>query len=58
MKKREFFWLSKLLLALIIILFFSFIALNNIFQFNTSYMQEEKEELHQRFTKEYKKISE
>ncbi|UKI41036.1 MAG: response regulator transcription factor [Candidatus Melainabacteria bacterium] len=45
MKKREFFWLSKLLLALIIILFFSFIALNNIFQFNTSYMQEEKEEL-------------
>lgn len=45
MKKREFFWLSKLLLALIIILFFSFIALNNIFQFNTSYMQEEKEKL-------------
>jgi len=45
MKKRDKFWLKQLLHFLIIVVIFTFISLLSIVQFNTSYMQEEYEEL-------------
>lgn len=51
MKKRDKYWLNRLLQALIIISIFVFISLFNIIQFNHSYMEEEREEL-QVFTRQ------
>lgn len=45
MKKRDKFWVNKILQFLLIILFFGIISIFNIIQFNNSYMQEEQEEL-------------
>ena len=45
MKKRDKFWVSRIIGFLLIILVFSVISLCNILQFNYSYMQEEYEEL-------------
>ena len=45
MKKRDFFWLNRILIILIIGLIFFCISLYNIVQFNNSYIQEEKNEL-------------
>lgn len=45
MKKRDKYWLTRLLQSLIIVLIFVFISLFNIIQFNHSYMEEEQEEL-------------
>lgn len=45
MKKRDKYWLTRLLESLIIILIFVSISLFNILQFNHSYMEEEQEEL-------------
>ncbi len=46
MKKRDKYWLTRLLQCLIIVLIFVFISLFNIIQFNHSYMEEEQKELH------------
>lgn len=51
MKKRDRYWLSRLLYSLIIVVIFFFISFLNIIQFNSSYMDEEIEEL-QVFTKQ------
>lgn len=51
MKKRDKYWLIRLLQSLIIVLIFLFISLFNIIQFNHSYMEEEQEEL-QVFTRQ------
>jgi len=45
MKKRDLFWISRIACLFVIILVFSVMVLNNIIQFNTSYIQEEKDEL-------------
>lgn len=45
MKKRDEYWLYRMLGFLAIILFFAGISFYNIVQFNNSYMQEEKEEI-------------
>lgn len=45
MKKRDLFWVNKILVFLFITLIFGAISLFNIIQFNSSYIQEELEEL-------------
>lgn len=53
MKKRDLFWLNRVLLILITGLLFVGISIFNIVQFNNSYIQEEKKEL-EIFTKQVK----
>lgn len=45
MKKRDMFWIKRLLSFIIVMLIFALLSLYNIVQFNNSYMQEEKEEI-------------
>lgn len=45
MKKRDLYWLTKLLQGLIVVVLFIVISLVNIVQFNNSYMHEEQEEM-------------
>ena len=45
MKKRDKFWIDRMLWVITIILFSAILSLYNIIQFNNSYMQEEREEL-------------
>ena len=45
MKKRDIFWLNRILLILITGLFFVGISLYNIIQFNNSYIKEETDEI-------------
>ena len=45
MKKRDLFWLKRVLIILFIGLIFVWISLHNIAQFNQSYIQEEKHEM-------------
>lgn len=45
MKKRDLYWVNRILGFLLITLIFGIISLFNIIQFNSSYMQEEYEEL-------------
>lgn len=45
MKKRDLYWVNRIIGFLLITLFFGAISLFNILQFNSSYMQEEYEEL-------------
>lgn len=45
MKKRDIFWLKQLLYFLIIIMIFAGISIFSIIHFNSSYMNEEQEEL-------------
>lgn len=45
MKKRDSYWVNRILGFLLITLIFGAISLFNILQFNSSYMQEEREEL-------------
>lgn len=45
MKQRDFYWVRQIFAFLIITVFFGSISILNIIQFNTSYMQEEQEEL-------------
>ncbi len=45
MKKRDKFWIGRMLWVIVIILFSAILSLYNIIQFNNSYMQEEREEL-------------
>lgn len=45
MKKRDKYWLYRMLVFLAIILFFVGISLYNIVQFNHSYIEEEKDEI-------------
>lgn len=45
MKKRDSYWVNRILVFLLITLIFGAISLFNIIQFNSSYMQEEREEL-------------
>lgn len=51
MKKRDIYWLTRLLQGLIIVIVFVSISLVNIIQFNNSYMDEEQEEM-QVFTRQ------
>lgn len=51
MKKRDIYWLTRLLQGLIIVIIFVSISLVNIIQFNNSYMDEEQEEM-QVFTRQ------
>ena len=44
-KKRDLYWIKRIIAFLIITLIFGAISLFNLIQFNTSYMQEEREEL-------------
>lgn len=53
MKKRDLFWLNRVLIILITGLLFVGISIFNIVQFNNSYIQEEKKEL-EIFTKQVK----
>ncbi len=45
MKKRDLFWLKRVLIILFVGLIFVWISLHNITQFNQSYIQEEKHEM-------------
>lgn len=45
MKERDFYWVRQIVVFLIITAFFGLISILNILQFNSSYMQEEQEEL-------------
>lgn len=45
MKKRDLYWVNQIVLFLIITIFFGIMSVFNILQFNTSYIQEEQEEL-------------
>ena len=45
MKKRDVYWLTKLFQGAVIVIIFVVISLVNIIQFNTSYMDEEQEEM-------------
>lgn len=45
MKKRDLFWLKRVLIILFVGLIFVWISLHNIAQFNQSYIQEEKHEM-------------
>ncbi len=45
MKKRDSFWVIRILQILLIVLVFFVISICNIVRFNSSYMQEEREEL-------------
>ena len=45
MKKRDLYWVSRISAFLVITLIFGAISIFNIIQFNTTYMQEEREEL-------------
>lgn len=45
MKQRDLYWIRQIIVFLIITVFFGIISILNILQFNTSYMQEEQEEL-------------
>lgn len=45
MKQRDLYWVRQIIVFLIITVFFGSISILNILQFNTSYMQEEQEEL-------------
>lgn len=45
MKKRDSYWVNRIIGFLLITLFFGAISLFNIIQFNSTYMQEEREEL-------------
>lgn len=45
MKKRDLYWVNRILLFLLITLIFGAISIFNILQFNSTYMQEEREEL-------------
>lgn len=46
MKKRDLFWVNRILWFLTLIVVFAIISFWNIVQFNNSYMQEEREELY------------
>ena len=45
MKKRDLFWTTRLICFFAIILLFTFLFFHHIIQFNSSYIQEEKDEL-------------
>lgn len=45
MKQRDLYWVKQIIIFLIIIIFFGIIYILNVLQFNSSYIQEEKEEL-------------
>lgn len=45
MKKRDLYWVNLIVIFLLITIFFAIMTVFNILQFNTSYIQEEKEEL-------------
>lgn len=45
MKQRDFYWVNKISIFLIVTIFFGIISLLNILQFNASYIQEERDEL-------------
>lgn len=45
MKERDWYWVKQIIAFLIITIFFGIISIINILQFNTTYMQEEREEL-------------
>lgn len=45
MKQRDFYWVNKIVIFLIITIFFGLISILNILQFNASYIQEERDEL-------------
>ena len=43
MKKRDLFWTTRLICFFAIILLFTFLFFHHIIQFNSSYIQEEKD---------------
>ena len=45
MKKRDLYWVNLIVIFLLVTIFFAIMTVFNILQFNTSYIQEEKEEL-------------
>lgn len=45
MKQRDLYWVKQIIIFLFLTMFFGIISIINILQFNTSYMQEEQEEL-------------
>ena len=45
MKQRDLYWIKQLIVFLFITIFFGIISILNILQFNTSYIQEELDEL-------------
>lgn len=45
MKQRDLYWVRQIIVFLMITAFWGIISILNILQFNTSYMQEEREEL-------------
>lgn len=45
MKKRDLYWVNKIVIFLLITLFFGGISILNILQFNASFIKEEQEEL-------------
>ncbi len=45
MKQRDLYWVKQIVIFLVTTIVFGFISVLNILQFNSSYMQEEREEL-------------